>query len=410
MTFRDRLRWDASRFFQTLTYFDVIPFWRNLRQLFAEPIQNPNLKNPPMKTVFLAISHNFGQQIIRYFSEQGYQVRVPVTDARKARMALGNDVDVREIYGDQGEDLRTELMQGVTAVVFCGELPGIAEDNADFCGSVDLTAVINAFNLELSPLQEKVLFDFSQPALEIEEIWGAVDDVVMGGVSASSLRLVENKAIFSGVVSTENNGGFASVRTRNFEPPLDLSDYPGIQLRIKGDGKRYKFILRDESRWDGIAYSYSFDAIANEWLTVQIPFGEFIPVFRAKSLSDANPLNTRQIQAMQLMHSKFEYDRQLNPTFEPGAFSLEIGSISAYNSHGKPQLILVAAEAATAEEIVKTSGLVYTIFNVAESVEGGQPLDEKIGKLCLQALETPQAANKTVVVTATTNRDDIFTA
>lgn len=59
---------------------------------------------------------------------------------------------------------------------------------------------------------------------------------------------------FTGVVRTENNGGFASVRTRNFEPPLDLSPYEGLRLRVKGTGSRFKLILRTDSNWDSIAY------------------------------------------------------------------------------------------------------------------------------------------------------------
>jgi Complex I intermediate-associated protein 30 (CIA30) len=49
--------------------------------------------------------------------------------------------------------------------------------------------------------------------------WGSLDDVVMGGVSESGLYLSPGSgpdgcdaAVFSGNVSTDNNGGFASVR------------------------------------------------------------------------------------------------------------------------------------------------------------------------------------------------------
>ena len=43
--------------------------------------------------------------------------------------------------------------------------------------------------------------------------WGALDDVVMGGVSQSSFKRSDsgNHAVFSGRVSATNNGGFASV-------------------------------------------------------------------------------------------------------------------------------------------------------------------------------------------------------
>lgn len=39
--------------------------------------------------------------------------------------------------------------------------------------------------------------------------------------------------VFSGNVSTDNSGGFASVRSLNYDPPLDLSAYEGVSLRLK---------------------------------------------------------------------------------------------------------------------------------------------------------------------------------
>jgi hypothetical protein len=163
----------------------------------------------------------------------------------------------------------------------------------------------------------------------------------MGGVSESGMRWSGNSAVFNGRVSTDNSGGFASVRTRNFEPTLDLSDYTGIEIRVKGDGQRYKLFIRTEATWDGVGYAYSFDTIANEWTTIEIPFTELVPVFRAKIVNPSMPIDRRQIRAFQLMLSKFEYDKALNPRFTPGLFSLEIESIAAYGGTRLPQLAIV---------------------------------------------------------------------
>jgi hypothetical protein len=57
-----------------------------------------------------------------------------------------------------------------------------------------------------------------------------------------------------GVVSTDNSGGFASVRCKNFTPLLDLSPYEGIRMRLKGNGQRFKMIIRTDTNWDGIGY------------------------------------------------------------------------------------------------------------------------------------------------------------
>ncbi|ABW27562.1 CIA30 family protein [Acaryochloris marina] len=179
------------------------------------------------------------------------------------------------------------------------------------------------------PVQANLIFDFSQ-VNDISQLWGAVDDVVMGGVSNSGLRQESGVALFTGKVSTANSGGFASVRTRNFDPPLNLSAHQGIELQVKGDGQRYKFLLRDQDRWDSIAYAYSFDTVAQQWITVRIPFNQLTPVFRAKTVNDAPLIGAHQIRAMQMMLSKFEYDGALNPRFSPGEFRLTIKTIGVY--------------------------------------------------------------------------------
>ncbi|HEY9696830.1 MAG TPA: CIA30 family protein [Trichocoleus sp.] len=178
--------------------------------------------------------------------------------------------------------------------------------------------------------QAGILFDFSQPTASLHQVWGALDDVVMGGVSASSLQYQEGFVLFTGNVSTANSGGFASIRTRNFEPPLNLAGYSGLLLRVQGDGQRYKFLIRDDDSWDSIAYSYSFDTTANQEIMVQIPFAATIPVFRAKTLNPARPLDLTHIRSLQMMLSKFEYDGGLNPHFSPGEFCLRVKTIGVY--------------------------------------------------------------------------------
>ncbi|MDJ0707561.1 MAG: CIA30 family protein [Leptolyngbyaceae cyanobacterium MO_188.B28] len=178
--------------------------------------------------------------------------------------------------------------------------------------------------------QAGLIFDFRRQSETLGQTWGALDDVVMGGVSASSFQPSPEGALFTGYVSTDNSGGFASVRTRNFEPPLNLGGYTGIVLSVKGDGQRYKFFVRDSASWDSMAYAYSFDTVPGQWITVHIPFAEMIPVSRARTVRGAQPLNTTQIASMQLMLSKFEYDGVLNPQFTAGEFRLWVQTIGSY--------------------------------------------------------------------------------
>ena len=405
-----------------------------------------------------------GKRVVRRLVERNYSVRALVRDAETREM-LGDKVEIFEADITIPETLTPQLSERVTAVICCtgvrvqpveGDTPNREKyyqgvkfylpEVVDSPEAVEYQGIKNLVQAvaKMPSNEQKRLFDFSEPSTDIKDIWGAVDDVVMGGVSESGIRLGENRAIFAGVVSTENNGGFASVRTRNFDPAWDLSVYEGIELRVKGDGKRYKFIIRCEEKWDGIGYSYSFDTVPGEWITVHIPFKKLIPVFRAKTKPDAGAFDASQVCSMQLMLSKFEYDGELNPQFEPGTFSLEVQSINAYGGDKTPQFVMISSAGVTrpgrpgldleneppavrmndqlggiltwklrGEEAVRDSGLTYTIVRPCALTEApgekalvfaqgdtlkGQVSREAIAELCVEALQHPQAGNKTFEV------------
>jgi len=130
------------------------------------------------------------------------------------------------------------------------------------------------------------------------------------------------------MVTTANNGGFAGCRTLPFSPPLRLSAFRGLRLRVRGDGQRYKLIVRDDYEWNGIAWAFSFDTRASEWVSVDAPFSDFVPTRFARKVLGAT-LKTDSITTLQFTLSKFEYDGKLNPSFRTGSFSLEIEEVRA---------------------------------------------------------------------------------
>jgi monofunctional biosynthetic peptidoglycan transglycosylase len=149
--------------------------------------------------------------------------------------------------------------------------------------------------------------------------WQVINDGVMGGLSSSRMQTTkEAVGRFEGIVSLENNGGFASVRMALGE--LDLSAFDGLMVRVAGDGKRYRLRLRTERRFDGIAYQATFNTGPGEWETIEIPFDSFVPTFRGRILKDEPPLNTRTICQLGLMIA----DKQA------GRFSLDIEWVKAF--------------------------------------------------------------------------------
>ena len=166
---------------------------------------------------------------------------------------------------------------------------------------------------------DRVLMDFVDTRGE----WENIDDVVMGGISLSHLRIVDGVAIFEGVVSLENNGGFASVRSvlRN----CDLSQYDGILVRVRGDGKQYGLRLRPSIVRGGIGYEACFKGTTAQWTDERLPFAEFRPVFRGRQAPECGPLDPGKVAVLGFIVSGHQ----------AGPFRLEIDYIIAYKERNQ---------------------------------------------------------------------------
>lgn len=110
--------------------------------------------------------------------------------------------------------------------------------------------------------------------------WRTVTDTVMGGKSSASLIPAVMKGRhclhFSGIVSLENNGGFAQA-SLDLHELLDASPYDGIEIEVHGNGEVYNLHLRtDDTRIVWQSYRASFHAPPC-WLTVRLPFECFVP-------------------------------------------------------------------------------------------------------------------------------------
>jgi NADH dehydrogenase [ubiquinone] 1 alpha subcomplex assembly factor 1 len=109
--------------------------------------------------------------------------------------------------------------------------------------------------------------------MKSEDKWRIVNDGVMGGLSSSKAIVQDDKIIFSGSVSLENNGGFASLRSPVKD--YDFSKFSGFEVKIKGDGKRYSISMKETSYFTGYFYTKSFETKRDEWIVIQIPFNQF---------------------------------------------------------------------------------------------------------------------------------------
>ena len=150
----------------------------------------------------------------------------------------------------------------------------------------------------LAPVVTATLLDFEDPA-ELA-LWRPVDDVVMGGVSRSSFDRAEpGVARFAGRVSLENSGGFASVRT--IPRAWDTEGAVAFQLRVRGDGHRYKFTLRTDDGFDGIQYQARFAAPAGAWTDVRLTVDSFVATIRGRKVPFAPRLDASGVRALGLV-------------------------------------------------------------------------------------------------------------
>ncbi|KAK9268198.1 hypothetical protein L1049_010641 [Liquidambar formosana] len=483
--------WDLGRFLKTLYFFNGPPSPAKFFEFLIEKLSNPTPSEPVKAmensgiVLVVGATGGVGRRVVDILRKKGLPVRVLARNEEKARRMLGPDVDL--IVGDITKEstLVPEYFKGVKKVIHAASVivgpkegdtpdrakysqgikffePEIKGDSPEMVEYIGMKNLINAVKGGVGLRSGKLLYGF-EDNLSRELPWGALDDVVMGGVSESMFQVDptggENggpTGLFKGVVSTANNGGFTSVRTRNFSVPEDLFAYDGLELRLKGDGRRYKLIIRTSPDWDTVGYTASFDTVRDQWQSIRLPFSSLRPIFRARTVFDAPPFNPSKIISMQLMFSKFEYDGKLNPTFVEGAFQLPVSSIRAYISDPiMPRFVHVSSAGVTrperpgldlskqppavrlnkelgfiltyklkGEDLIRESGIPYTIVRPCALTEEPAGADlifdqgdnitgkisrEEIARICVAALESPYACDKTFEVKSVIPFSEPFT-
>jgi NADH dehydrogenase [ubiquinone] 1 alpha subcomplex assembly factor 1 len=158
------------------------------------------------------------------------------------------------------------------------------------------------------------LFDFT--GADAAKEWQTVNDGVMGGVSEGKLRIADKKTLeFSGTLSLENNGGFASVRTK--AKKLGLVKGDTVVARVRGDGREYSLNLYLDKPLVAFSYRAMVQTKKDEWIEVKVPLDKFEATSFGRVVKDAGPVDPKEVNALGFMVS----DKKAGP------FKLEIESI-----------------------------------------------------------------------------------
>jgi hypothetical protein len=155
--------------------------------------------------------------------------------------------------------------------------------------------------------------------------WGTVHDTVMGGRSSGNWEQTESGIRFRGVLSLENNGGFASLWARSAS--LDLGDTDGLTLELVGDGRSWWVTAeRSDVALRAGSYRASVQTRAGEVTSHTLRWSDFTPTSFGRPVSGKPSLQSAPERIVQL--------GWMVADGQEGAFDLEIRSIAAVASAG----------------------------------------------------------------------------
>ena len=166
--------------------------------------------------------------------------------------------------------------------------------------------------------EPRMLFQFDSP--EASRQWQTVNDGVMGGRSEGRFKINDDQRMeFFGTLSLENNGGFASVRSRSRN--LELKPGDTLILSVRGDGRKYTMNLYPPTRRIAFSYGADFETVKDEWVEVSLPVDAFEATSFGRVDRDAK-LDPTEIQGVGILLG----DKKAGP------FALEVAWIKVRSS------------------------------------------------------------------------------
>ena len=236
-----------------------------------------------------------------------------------------------------------------------------------------------------SPLSaaEKTVASFESD--EPLKSWTSVNDGVMGGISKGGFKRSEQGTLlFTGDLSLENNGGFASIRMK--PSALGLSGMSALVVKARGDGRTYWVDLRVTNQMNASSYRAYLPTTAGEWQETRIPFADFKLQAFGRELP-VKPLNVAAVTSVGFTLA----DKKAGP------FALEIGAVNASGGEASAEPVKSGNNLV---DVAKASGGFKTLLAAATAADlvgvlSGEgpltvlaPTDEAFAKLPSGTVET----------------------
>jgi hypothetical protein len=196
------------------------------------------------------------------------------------------------------------------------------------CGSTGRTAEADeATNTPQTPSSsaQTVPDGPGTPLVDLDEAdqvaaWTTINDPVMGGLSTSKIAFGNGGLVFSGSISLENNGGFASARSPQ-DPDIGRRAAGAKSLRVRavGDGKTY--LLRVGTAGQPWSYVQRFSTEAAVERIYDLPVADFRAVGMRLEPAPAAPQTLDPASISQI--SFYILDKQ------QGSFELTVSAVGA---------------------------------------------------------------------------------
>ena len=195
-------------------------------------------------------------------------------------------------------------------------------------------------------------------------VFERVDDVVMGGVSSSTIApdpAGRECLVWAGKCRAEG-GGFAGARSVALRTPLDLSAFDGLALTCgfesdaEPERRTWKATVRTQNDRGEMVYQATFappvanaaDAAADIPRETRIPWDAFRLVRGPTVVPDVPPLSAEQcgsVYGLGLIMSRFSA-RGPMPEFREGPFRLAVHALGVYSSSAADASASASASAA----------------------------------------------------------------
>ena len=137
------------------------------------------------------------------------------------------------------------------------------------------------------------VFDFS--GTDAAKEWQTINDGVMGGVSDGKFKITDKKTLeFYGTLSLENNGGFASVRSKAKKLGLEKGD-----VLVTGPGREeYSMNLYIPRPLVAFSYQAAVKTKKDESIEVKLPLEKFEATSFGRVVKDAGPVDPAEVNAL----------------------------------------------------------------------------------------------------------------